>query len=231
MSLLLVRHGQASAGSDDYDRLSARGHEQSLRLGRWLAASGHRFDRVVVGGMRRHRETFDAVREGYASALPEPDIDPGLAEFDHHAVFDGFRQRWPEHPAVAAAHAGGLPALGALIHAALEAWSRDGLEAVPETWSAFGARVRAAGDRLAQRRERVLAITSGGVVSRLAQCALGADDRAAIGLNMSLRNSGLCEFLPRPWVEPAATGWDGVGLASWNTVPHLHDARELWTYY
>ena len=50
MSLLLVRHGQASAGSDDYDRLSSRGQEQSARLGRWLADTGHAFDAVVVEG-------------------------------------------------------------------------------------------------------------------------------------------------------------------------------------
>jgi broad specificity phosphatase PhoE len=230
MTLMLVRHGQASAGSDDYDRLSSRGREQSLRLGRWLAGSGHRFDRVVVGGMRRHRETFEAVREGYAAELPAPEVDAGLAEFDHHAVFDGFRQRWPEHPAVAAAREGGLPALGALIHAALEAWARDDLADVPETWNAFGERVRAAGERLAQPRARTLVLTSGGVISRLAQSALGADVRSAVDLNLSLRNSGLCEFLPRPY-RGEATGWSALGLASWNAVPHLHDARELWTYY
>ena len=32
--LLLVRHGQASWGSADYDVLSDRGHEQSRLLGR-----------------------------------------------------------------------------------------------------------------------------------------------------------------------------------------------------
>ena len=61
MSLLLVRHGQASAGSDNYDRLSERGWQQSRRLGAWLASTGHDFDAVVLGGMRRHQETFDAI--------------------------------------------------------------------------------------------------------------------------------------------------------------------------
>jgi hypothetical protein len=68
----------------------------------------------------------------------------------------------------------------------------------------------------------VLVLTSGGVAARLAQAALGASDAAAIDLNLSLRNSGLAEFhrLER-----------GLALGSWNAVPHLHDARELWTYY
>jgi broad specificity phosphatase PhoE len=229
MSLLLVRHGQASAGSDNYDRLSDRGHEQSRRLGRWLAASGHRFDRVVVGGMHRHKQTLEAIAETYGE-LPPADTDAGLAEFNHHAVFDGFRVANPAHAAVLAANSGGLPALGALIHAALLAWSRGDIADLPETWDGFGERVRAAGDRLAQRRERTLVVTSGGVIARLAQGALGADVRSTIDLNMSLRNSGMCEFFPRPYA-PGTGDWSGVGMASWNAVPHLHDARELWTYY
>ena len=38
--LLLVRHGQASFGADDYDVLSPTGWEQGRRLGAHLAAAG-----------------------------------------------------------------------------------------------------------------------------------------------------------------------------------------------
>jgi broad specificity phosphatase PhoE len=225
MSLLLVRHGQASAGTDNYDRLSERGWQQSRRLGSWLAATGHDFDAVVLGTMRRHRETFDAIAEGYVAAdrtLAMPVLDPGLDEFDHHAVFDGFASHHPDHPAIRASRDGGLPALGAMIHAALCAWSEDRIDGVPESWQAFGARVQDAGKRLAQHGQKnVLVLTSGGVISRLAQSTLGVSDRAAVDLNLSLRNSGLCEFHPRPY---------GLALGSWNALPHLHDARELWTY-
>ncbi|KFN43429.1 histidine phosphatase family protein [Arenimonas oryziterrae] len=227
MSLLLVRHGQASAGTSDYDRLSERGIAQSRRLGDWLTQTGHGFDAVVVGGMRRHRQTYDAIAEAYARAglpLPEPSTDPGLAEFDHHAVFDGFVAKQPDHPAVQASRQGGLPALGALIHAALGAWADDGIDDLPESWSMFGERVQAAGARLAALAAKgdVLVLSSGGVISRLAQASLGADKRTAIDLNLSLRNSGLCEFHSRPY---------GLALGSWNALPHLHDARDLWTYY
>jgi len=227
MSVLFVRHGQASAGAADYDRLSERGELQSQRLGRWLADSGHRFDAVLVGGMRRHRQTFDAIAQAYAErgkALPAPQIDDDLNEFDHHAVFDGFIRDHPQHPAVLARGSGGLQALGAMIHAALGAWSEDRIAGVPESWQTFGARAVAAGERTAAQAGTgdVLVLTSGGVISRLAQRAMGAPDRTAIDLNLSLRNSGLCEFHARPY---------GLALGSWNALPHLHDARELWTYY
>ena len=40
--VLLVRHGQASFGADDYDVLSETGWEQSRLLGAWLADPAHR---------------------------------------------------------------------------------------------------------------------------------------------------------------------------------------------
>lgn len=226
MSLLFVRHGQASAGTDDYDALSQRGFAQSRRLGQWLAATGHQFDEVVIGGMRRHRQTYESIASVYAEqdkVMPEARVDRGFDEFDHHAVFDGFVRGNTDHPAVIGSRTGGLMALGALIHAALGAWAEDRIAGVPESWGEFGARVRDAGGRVvAGRDRRVLVLTSGGVISRLAQHAMGLDDRGAIDLNLSLRNSGLCEFHPRPY---------GLALGSWNALPHLHDDRELWTYY
>jgi broad specificity phosphatase PhoE len=226
MSLYFVRHGQASAGSEDYDRLSPRGVEQSRRLGEWLLRSGHEFQAVVVGGMRRHRETWEGIASVYAAGgkpLPEARIDPGFDEFDHHAVFDGFRTGHPDHPTLAALREGGLQAFGAMIHAALGAWSEGRIAGLPETWQAFGERVRNAAERLAvEPQGNVLVLTSGGVISRLAQAALGASDRGAVDMNLALRNSALCEFHLRPY---------GLALGSWNALPHLHDARELWTYY
>jgi broad specificity phosphatase PhoE len=227
LSLLLVRHGQASAGTDDYDRLSERGVLQARRLGDWLADTGHRFDAILTGGMRRHQQTYDGIAAAYAERdlpLPEPATDTGLAEFDHHAVFDNFASGHGDHPAVIASRSGGLPALGALVHAALGAWAEDRIADVPETWAAFGDRVAAASKRLQAlpARGNVLVLSSGGVISRLAQQALGANERTAVDLNLSLRNSGICTFHLRPY---------GLALDGWNALPHLHDARDLWTYY
>jgi broad specificity phosphatase PhoE len=55
--VLLVRHGQASFGADDYDVLSETGVEQSRRLGRVLAEQGLAPVAVVHGAMRRQRDT------------------------------------------------------------------------------------------------------------------------------------------------------------------------------
>ena len=62
--LLLVRHGQASFGTADYDVLSETGWEQGRLLGDWLRARGVTPTAVVRGGMRRHRETAEAAGVG-----------------------------------------------------------------------------------------------------------------------------------------------------------------------
>ena len=83
--LLLVRHGQASWDSDDYDVLSETGWEQSRLLGKSLAARGITADLVVTGSMRRHRETAEACL-GELPGSPGTEVDAGWNEFDHVAM-------------------------------------------------------------------------------------------------------------------------------------------------
>ncbi len=227
MTLMLVRHGQASYGAADYDNLSERGHLQSRRLGDWLVRGGHRFEAVVVGGMRRHRQTAEGVAAAFAEQglpLPEPVADEGFAEFDHEAVFGAYQARDPEDPIVVASRSGRAQDVAPMLRAALLAWAHDELPGVPERWSAFGERVQSASDRLealAGDRE-VLVLSSGGVISRLAQIALDVPKARAVELNLSLRNSAISGFHPHG---------GRLRMDSWNALPHLHGARDLWTYY
>jgi len=233
MSVIAVRHGQASYGAPDYDQLSDLGFEQSRRLGRWLAANTPAPTRVVVGGMRRHRQTFEALAEGFRAAgvfLPEAETDADLNEFDHRAVLAGFARLQPEAaladaPAADPQRPDPRRVLKSLL-AALTAWTEERLEDVPERWPEFQARTRAAAARLsppgAATSGPVLAVSSGGVLSQFAQAALETSHARAIELNLSLRNSAICEF-------HCATGT--LRLGSWNSVPHLADASDMWTYF
>ena len=47
--LVLVRHGQASFGAEDYDKLSPLGHQQSKWLGEYFKAHDLQFDAVWRG--------------------------------------------------------------------------------------------------------------------------------------------------------------------------------------
>lgn len=231
--LLFVRHGQASFGAANYDELSPLGRRQAQLLGDWLAShDAHDFDAVVHGTLVRHRDTFAGIRDAYGRAgraLPAGQVLPGLDEFDHRAVFGAFAQHHAAHPAVVAAEGGrshDVRAMARFLREALLAWTRGALDAhVPEPWPAFRARVRAAAEALAGAgAQRMLVVTSGGVMSQLAQQALRAPDEAAVELNLGVRNSALAEF---------RVGEGALVLSSWNALPHLAAAehRALWTYY
>ena len=93
--LLLVRHGQASFGAADYDKLSELGVEQSRTLGRWWSSCQLQVDSLMAGTMRRHRETA----EGAMIALPNPPelaIDGGFDEYDFQDVLLRYRPDFAE---------------------------------------------------------------------------------------------------------------------------------------
>lgn len=233
--VVFVRHGQASAGSENYDQLSPLGQQQSALLGDWLASHGGGFDRVVVGRMARHRATLEAIVAACAAAgiaLPAAEVMPELDEFDHHQVLLAYagRRGSPLSGAKGGSHAASKEDLKAMylgLRAALYAWTAGELEPhLDEPYAAFQQRVRRGADHLraGADRERVLVVSSGGVASQWAQHALGFDNRRVAEMNLTLRNSALSEF------RLIEGSWS---LMSWNNLPHLGapGQRGMWTYY
>lgn len=235
LELLTIRHAQASFDADDYDQLSSRGDIQAQRLGEFLAADhGLGFEVVVVGAMNRHQQTWTAIERAYAAQsrpLPEAIIDPAFNEFDHGAVLSAFLKKYPEHPAT---HRGRMPdktdrsGIAHFIMSALQAWSQGLLEEeLDEGWFAFQRRVRQGLSALFAAhagRERVLLVSSGGVIAQIAAYALAVPDARLIDFNVSLMNTGMSTFQ-----------WRGatLHLQNWNTLPHLTgvDGRTLHTFF
>jgi broad specificity phosphatase PhoE len=232
--ILVVRHAQATFASADYDRLSELGHRQAALLGEWLAAHDTPFAAVACGGMRRHRETLAAIEHALAQAghpVVEARCIRGLDEFDHRDVLAVYTRRNPDDPVVRAANGAPKDDVRAIYHflrAALRSWARGELDdAVSEPWPVFKRRVEAAAGELvaiAREHERLLVVTSGGIMARLAAAALDVPDERAIDLNLSIRNSAISEF----------RAIDGaLRLSSWNALPHLAapERRAMWTSF
>ncbi len=59
--LRLLRHGQASLGSADYDRLSQLGQTQSRLLGERIEAAVNPDHLIWSGSMRRHHQTLEGL--------------------------------------------------------------------------------------------------------------------------------------------------------------------------
>jgi broad specificity phosphatase PhoE len=203
--LLLVRHGQASFGADDYDVLSEPGFAQGRALGAALADLRPSY--VVHGGMRRQRETAEALLEA-AGWDVETRVDERWAEFDHLEVL---REQGVEM-------GGDRREFQRLFEQATTRWQ----ESSPG-WPAFQERVRAAlGDAAARTGsgETGVVVSSGGVIAALAAHLLGAEDPATWQrLNAVVVNASVTRVL---------VGASGTRLLTFNEHGHLD--RALVTY-
>jgi broad specificity phosphatase PhoE len=83
-TLYLIRHGQASFGADDYDKLSGLGCRQASVLGDYLLKGGIEFDAIYSGELLRQRETAQLACEVQPRQL-ELQIDPRFNEIDNDA--------------------------------------------------------------------------------------------------------------------------------------------------
>ena len=213
--LYLVRHGQASLGSGDYDRLTETGARQSRWLGEYYAERGLAFDAVFTGSQRRHAETLEALVEALPGT-PTPSALAGLNEYDFGALIRATTGAPSLQEAIERSPEGDRRSIYALLRGALEAWAAGRIDdAVPESWAAFGQRVGSALEELSAatgRGRRVLVVCSGGPISRLLGLALELADRTTIGLNLQMQNSAFAHLYH-----------DGetFQLASFNSLPHL----------
>ena len=78
-SIYLIRHGQASFGSDNYDELSTLGRRQSELLGECLASTGVHFDAAYCGTLQRQRDTAALALKSQTGEI-QPRVDARLNE-------------------------------------------------------------------------------------------------------------------------------------------------------
>jgi broad specificity phosphatase PhoE len=216
--LLLVRHGQASWDSDDYDVLSPVGWEQSRLLGKALAGRGITPDAVFMGGMRRHRETAEACLGELGSALV-PEVDDGWDEFDHVAMLGS-------HPPPTDGQKLTKAEFQEWFETATDRWTAgEHDDEYDESFGAFTTRVESALRRTAETEGTVLVFSSGGPIAWSAASLL-ADDPEVAGrlwrrLNPVCVNSGVTRLI---------TGRRGLTLVTFNGHAHLDGVPDMLTY-
>lgn len=227
--VFLVRHGQASFGAADYDQLSRLGEEQSRLLGQWFSGCGLAFDRVVVGGLKRHRQTAVACLGAMPDAPPAETWleDAGLEEYDHVEMLHRHRPDLAEREAMARFLAGtGNPrqAFQQLFEEAMARWMAGSHDhEYRESWPRFRGRCVGALQRVlddAGRSQRAVIFTSGGPISAITQELLGLSDERTAQLNWTIVNSAVTKLLhsgPR------------VTLSYLNAYPHLEQSGRAQT--
>ena len=233
-TLFLIRHGQASYGEADYDRLSTRGQDQARAVGTWL--SGARIDALYHGPLRRQVQTATLAAEAAGAAgipLPERVELPELAEYP---AFEMLKHLVPRLATIdkkfeALATAPTPRLLDEAFHTILSRWAGDewwveGVERV----GAFVARVRAGLTRVlaaAPSGARIACVTSAGPIGVAVGLTFGIPEARMVRTSVVIRNASMTELRFRTQAfgddQPHDAGWqhDQVSLVTFNLTAHL----------
>jgi broad specificity phosphatase PhoE len=222
--LYLVRHGQASFGRSDYDRLSPLGEQQSARLGSVLADRGIKPDLVVSGAMRRHRRTAELALE--AAGLPGPvEIAAGFNEFDHDQIILAHRPAYKRRAVMLADLARTMQparAFQEMFEETTRRWvAGDGSYAEP--FPEFCTRAEAAVRRTAEavgKGQTALVFTSAGPIAAVVSRLLTGTDELWLKLNPVAVNTAATKIV---------SGRRGLTVVSVNDHSHL-EGTELLSY-
>ncbi len=203
--IILVRHGQANSAAtteDDYDRLSALGHQQANLLGEWMRAHDYAFDHIVSGTLRRHRETVGGM--GWSA-----DEDARLNEIDYFRLTDEMHTVKGEPMPTQETFSDHMPKVFA-------AWQRAEIEG-QESYENFETRVADLLNDAATPGRRVLCVTSGGVIGMMLRHILGLDLLRMSHVMLPIWNTSVHRLTVRD---------NRTFLAGFNAIPHL-DHPEL----
>ena len=237
--LLLFRHAQASFMKANYDQLSELGYKQSSVLGEHLVNEGVHFDKIYIGPLQRHLQTFEQVRIAYQNKgieLPEPIVIQGLIEhrapqvlrkiydelIEKHEILKQWDDLGKADPKLYKKYH------LKIFHHFTKLWATDKMliehPRELENWTTFRGNVRKAIQQILSENGKGLtvgAFTSGGTVSAATGHILEmTNEERIIELNGLVANTSISEYY---FSNGHAT------LGTFNTIPHLRD-KNLITY-
>lgn len=201
----LVRHGQASFGTDNYDHLSPLGHQQAAVVGREILRRDASTPVMVSGSLQRQRRTAEIIAGELGLAGSVVSIDEGWNEFDAHALVD---TRLGSHGA-----SGGLSSqeFQGELDEAMQAW----IDGESPSWRSFSNGAVESLARIAEQTPKgceAVVATSAGVTAAVVGQLLGLEARGVIALNRVSVNASITTVL---------AGSRGLSLLTFNDHAHF----------
>lgn len=200
--IIIIRHGQASFGAENYDELSPLGHQQAELAGQYLAHRGWVPDRCVTGTLERQKDTLTSM--GFA-----PDEShAGFNEYDFHnllnARFDG---------AIPDVVNGERKTHFRTLRETVFEWQAGGLPCASESWQDFTTRTESALTHATRDgAERILVVSSGGVIGQIVADTVQGPPKMMMTLNLQVKNTAFNKLIvsgPKRF------------LHEFNATPHL----------
>ena len=229
-AIYLIRHGQASFGQKNYDKLSELGERQAVRLGEYLREAGIEFDQVYSGTLERQIRTAElALTAAYPAGLGEREV--AFNEFDHEGVTRAHVIALAaSDPLVAdfmANRIDRMKSFQAVFEKVVARWVSDqhpvdGIESWPDfrdrVWNGLLQVIERAG-----RSKDIAIFTSGGPITAILHKVLRATPEVAFEMNWSITNASITKL---------RYSSDRISLDYFNHYSYLKQAgdRSLVTY-
>lgn len=213
--IYLVRHAQASFGTENYDRLSPTGLAQADILGEHFADRGIAPDRLIAGQMLRQRQTLSGLAA--KGGLDRDQLThTGWDEFSASNITAAY----PEQDPLAKTD---TRAFQRLLEKSSARWASGDHDAdYTETFNEFTSRVEnALKDAMSSlgKGESAAVVSSSGAIAWTAAHLLGGGFDLWLRLNRVTVNTGVTKIVG---------GAQGITLVSFND--HSHLANDMVTY-
>jgi broad specificity phosphatase PhoE len=201
--IYLIRHAQASFGSDNYDRLSPLGVRQADLLARFLSRHKVQFDAVYSGALQRQIDTARPIHASRNGGRPPGSALatlPAFNEYDSLALVKArFRREDVKEEAKARRLAdlrNNMRAFQAFFSEIVDQWMTGVFndEAGVEPWEGFCQRVLGGLAHLRRqegRGRRLAVVTSGGPIAVMVQKALGLSNQMTAAISWEIYNASI----------------------------------------
>lgn len=194
-TIYLIRHGQASIGTSNYDVLSANGRQQARVLGEHFAQLNLTFDQVISGTLQRQIDTASICTGYQQQTLTQ---NPAFNEYHHAQIFEHYAAKLAtQNETIAASLAKGHnEKLTYEVFALLmNAWAQDNDQQQNlESWSHFTGRIESGLSNVltnADDARNIAIFTSGGVICTVLQKILEFPVNKIFEINWGIYNASI----------------------------------------
>jgi len=232
--IYFVRHGQASFGEKDYDRLSPTGIRQAKLLAQHMVRTGQFFDAVYCGTLLRQRNTAKELIDSFSERgidIPELFISGDFDEFDSLAVWTAqIPMMIAEKPTLSAeleSVYSDKKTFQQIFEKVMYRWVSGNFDKPgAPAWSDFKKRVERGICNILETHgsgRKIIIFTSGGPISAAVQHSLGLTDNKAIEISWQIMNASVTRFKYNS---------RGIMLSVFNDITHMEmeKDKELITY-
>lgn len=228
--IILIRHGQASFGADDYDCLSELGLRQAAEAGKFLARCDPDITAIYSGELKRQQHTGELIASAH-SGINNIFFDSGFDEIDMDMLIKLLiplmikKDENLKHMLLC--DDGSKKSYQKILKRVFMFWVLQGpsIGGLP-SWKEFSKRV---GDSFREvisnqgAGSKTVVISSGGVIATLAQQAMGVPDTHVYSLFEAVLNASLTRFF--------YNNRGDIALQSFNDVSYLSAEDELLISY